>query len=198
MDRKATKRSEYGITLVELLWVMAIMTMATVLGVGAMARIMEQACSQSVVTKVKSTINFASTQAVMKRCCVGVVFESGESGITANLFIDGDGDGVNRVDIRRGTDVKLGSRILLDEGKAFVGIPEAVRKGPGGESLDPSNPVRFGRGDILTFSPTATATPGSLYITDASGTTVWAFRVSGLGGRVRIYRWFKGKWSRMG
>jgi len=172
--------------------------MATIFGVGALARILEQASTESVVGNVKSVVNLASTQAIMKRCYVGVVFESGENGVTADLFLDGDGDGVNRVDIRRGTDSKLGSRILLDEGKSFVGIPEGVVRGPGGEPIDPSNPVRFGRGDILSFSPTATATPGSLYVTDASGTVVWAFRVSGLGGRVRVYRWFKGKWNKLG
>ncbi len=112
------------------------------------------------------------------------------------LYRDGNANGITHEDIRRGIDRPMGSRILFDEARAFIGIPAAVTRDPMGKPLDNENPVKFGRGDILTFGPLATATPGSLYIREASGTVVWAFRVSGLGGRVRVFRWFKGQWKR--
>ena len=95
----------------------------------------------------------------------------------------------------RGTDRPLGSPIYLREGHAYLGLPEAVRTDPSGAPIPDEDPVRFGRGDILSFSPTGTSTPGSLYLRDVSGGEAWAFRVAGLDGRIRCYRWWKGKWG---
>ena len=51
-----------------------------------------------------------------------------------------------------------------------------------------ADPVRFGRGDILTFSPLGTASSGTLYLRASRSGEQYAVRVLGVTGRVRVLR----------
>src|SRR6266704_676017 len=85
------------------------------------------------------------------------------------FYADGDGDGVRSDDIAAGRDPVLGAWRDLPtryEGIDFslpeVSIPE-VPPDPG--VLTPgSDPVRFGRSDIITFTPRGTSSSGTLYV----------------------------------
>jgi hypothetical protein len=140
----------------------------------------------------------ASTRAIQEGRYVGIVFEDGPRGASGRLYADGDGDGILRDDIRRGVDRALGSAVVLRAERAYVGIPDGVTKDPMGKPLEGTDPVRFGRGEILSFSPVALATPGTLYLKETDDLEGWAFRVAGVDGRVRVFRWFEGKWERWG
>ena len=48
------------------------------------------------------------------------------------------------------------------------------------------DPVKFGAGDLASFAPRGSATPGSLYLTD--GTDMTALVVNGQTGRLRLFR----------
>lgn len=185
---------ERGVTLLETLIVAAIAGMLGVVAAGAVNRLLESSSTWSLAVTVKALIQEAATRAVIERQYVGLVVRQTEKGAYAQLFADGDWDGITSEDIASGKDKPLGSRFYLKEERAYLGIPEGATRDPEGAPLAGTDPVRFGRGDILSFSPTATATPGTLYIRDQSGKEGWAFRVAGLGGRVRAYRWWKGKW----
>ena len=48
--------------------------------------------------------------------------------------------------------------------------------------------MQFNRSTICSFSPTGSATPGTVYITDGAG-QLFAVRVAGASGRVRTLRY---------
>jgi len=114
------------------------------------------------------------------------------------FFADGDGDGVRAEDIASGRDVLLGSpRDLtsryegVDFGLLDVPIPQ-VPPNPG--TLPPaSDPVRFGRSDIITFTPHGTSSSGTLYVSDGTS-AVAAVVLFGGTGRIRIWRFDRQRW----
>jgi hypothetical protein len=69
------------------------------------------------------------------------------------------------------------------------GLPEVP---PATGRLKGDDPIRFGRSDILSFSPLGTATPGTFYLAgeDSQG----AVRVT-TNGRVRLLLWHGGRWQ---
>ena len=60
----------------------------------------------------------------------------------------------------------------------------------------PSDPVRLGRSDTLTFSPFGTATSGTIFLRSEQGRQ-YAVRVLGATGRTRIleFRHAAGAWT---
>ena len=194
-ERRTGRAAEKGMTLIEVVCAMAVTAMLLTIGLGALGRVLHQSATRSIVTTFRALVAEASTRAVMERSYVGVVFTTTDRGVFGRLYRDGDWDGITHADIRNNVDTPLGSAVRLKEPGATIGIPADLVRDPFGFRLRPGDGVRFGRGDILSFSPTATATPGSLYIEDKSGMEAWAFRVSGIGGRVRVFRWFAGSWS---
>ena len=195
MDRPINLKGSRGYSVPETLVASAILGLMAVVAMGTLERLCAQSSTQALNQVVRGLVGQAQCRAVTVRAYVGLAFESAAAGATGRIYEDGDGDGVTREDIQGGVDHPLTSPIVLREGWAFLGIPDGVKKDPLGNPVAEHDPVRFGRGDILSFSPTGTSTPGSLYLRDAHGTECWAFRVAGIDGRIRTYRWWKGKWS---
>ncbi len=109
--------------------------------------------------------------AIVRGRAVALVFERPDGG-GWRCFIaeDGDGDGLQRRDLERGRDRVLGEVLQLEGQGAGLGILSGVRvPDPGGRGRLGGNlddPVRGGRGDIITFTSASTATPSSVYLTD--------------------------------
>jgi hypothetical protein len=116
---------------------------------------------------------------------------------TCVLAVDGDGDGVRRDDLDRGTDQTVGPRVRLRHAECDLGIlrseqvPDPLGGGFLGGNLD--DPVRAGRGDIVTFGALGTATPSSIFLTDHRA-QMRVVRVFGATGRTRTMTWKVG-WS---
>jgi len=114
------------------------------------------------------------------------------------FYADGDGDGVRSDDIASGRDPVLGGGRDLPsryEGIDFslpdVSIPE-IPPGPG-VLMPGADPVRFGRSDIITFTPRGTSSSGTLYVSDGDG-AVAAVVLYGGTGRIRIWRFDRDRW----
>jgi hypothetical protein len=63
--------------------------------------------------------------------------------------------------------------------------------GPGGEPGS-ADPVRFGTGDIASFSPTGSSSAGTLFLRTRRGRQ-YAVRVSNITGRTRVLRYDTGR-----
>ncbi len=117
---------------------------------------------------------------------------------TYAIYVDGDGDGVRADDIAAGRDPLLrGPSVLgalyegIDFGLLDVAIPEVP---PGNGALAPhADPVRFGRSDIVTFTPLGTSSSGTLYVSDGRDAVI-AIVVYGATGRIRTWRFDRDSW----
>jgi len=185
-------RGEAGFQLVELLVVMAVVGLGLLVAVPPLTRAAGGLEARLAAEEVVAAFRLARATAMREQRRVGVKFATGGDGaVSWSLHGDGDGDGVRSDDIADGTDPMLGPpRRLAHFGRAVrLGFP------PGRAPRDPadprrrldrlSDPVRFNRSDIASFSPVDGATPGSVYVTDGGGHLV-AVRVLSRTGRVRV------------
>lgn len=197
-------RGVAGHTLVEIMVVMMLLAMLAAVSVPALEEARRAAALQAVAGRLFGLMVRCRAVAVMRGRATSLVFER-TSDTTWRCFIaeDGDRDGVNRDDLRRGRDRVLGDVLHLDGRAAGLGILSGtIVPDPSGRGRlrgDPDDPVRAGRGDIITFTPARTATPSSVYLTDHHN-RMRVLRVYGATGRVYSLVWRKSwpEWRRTG
>ena len=139
--------------------------------------------------------------AILNSRATAAVFEHCDDGSwRCFIAVDGNGDGIRTRDIHRLIDPVVGEVLHLDGGGAGLGIlqgefvPDPSGRGRLRGDLD--DPVRAGRGNIITFTPRSTATPASIYLTDHRA-RMRVLRVYGGTGRV-ISRVWRSGWTRNG
>lgn len=110
-----------------------------------------------------------------------------------SVYRDGDHDGVRSDDIRRGVDTRVEGPFALstDGADVRIAINLGVQAIPPERGTLSGDPIRFGRAEMISFSPLGGATPGTFYL--AGRTAQAAVRVNGMTGRVRLMFW-RGYW----
>jgi prepilin-type N-terminal cleavage/methylation domain-containing protein len=110
-----------------------------------------------------------------------------------STYSDGNGNGVLAADIKTGIDYRISGPLPLSGGApgVRVAILPGLR-GPDGERLDPADPIKFGRSNMLSFSPLGTASPGTFYL--AGEGVQGAVRVTPGSSRVRMILCRRNRW----
>jgi prepilin-type N-terminal cleavage/methylation domain-containing protein len=110
-----------------------------------------------------------------------------------STYSDGNGNGVLASDITSGVDYRISGPLPLAGGApgVIVGILPGV-KDPDGEPLDTADPIRFGRSNMLSFSPFGTASPGTFYLVGEG--VQGAVRVTPGNSRVRMLICRRNNW----
>lgn len=195
---RVNRRGQRGFSSGELLAATAVTGMLLLVGVPVLDDARRAAALSRATAQVQGLLVRSRAVAVLHARACAVVFDREADGSwRCTVAEDGDGDGVRRSDIATGRDPIVGAVITLAAGGAGPGIltpgPVPDPSGRGSLDGDPADPVRAGRGDIITFSSRGTATPSSVYFTDfRSRMTV--LRVYGGTGRVNRLSWRRG-WS---
>jgi hypothetical protein len=182
-----------------MLVVLCITGIVTIASVPPLTEARRAAALRQVTFRLSGLMFRCRAHAIMRRRATSLLFDrDGETGWRCFIAEDGDGDGVRRDDIRRGRDRIISEILQLQGNTAGLGIisrervPDPSGRGWLGGNLD--DPVRAGRGDIITFTPRSTATPSSVYLTDHHS-RMRVLRVYGGTGRVNSMVWRSG-WSK--
>ena len=188
-----------GYSLIELLTVVAIIGLMVLCAIPAFGNYRRRMSIIAASAEFRSILRAARGRAIATGRHAGVKFISGREWTYA-IYEDGDGDGIRNDDITGGTDRRIfGPAIVMPSFHlATIGLLKTTVKDPDGDPLKPdASPVQFGRSTICSFSPIGGGTPGTLYLIDGGG-QLWAARVYGSGGRVRLLRYNDGlkKWER--
>ncbi len=141
----------------------------------------------------KGEFRKAHSMAIRSGVYTGIRFERRLEGDVFAVYADGNGNGIRSADIRRGTDHLVAGPFPLNAAipGVRVGILPGIPVPPPGRGTLTGDPIRFGRSDILSFSPLGTATPGTFYL--AGDGAQAAVRVIGGSARVRLMTW-RGRW----
>ncbi len=185
-------------SVLEIVLVVAVVAIIVTAALPDLGEIRRAAALGAATSQLKGLLFRCRAYAVMNARATAVVFERGNDG-SWRCFIaaDGDGDGIRRRDIRRLVDPVIGEVLHFEAGGAGLGIlkkefvPDPSGRGRLRGNLD--DPVRAGRGDIITFTPRSTATPASIYLTDHRA-RMRVLRIYGGTGRV-ISRVWRSGWS---
>lgn len=140
---------------------------------------------------VATRFHQARIRAIYQTRVVGLVFDQHAGRWLFRLCEDGNGNGLRRAEVADGRDpcpegpydleaMYPGTTIELDPN-----LPD-----PSGVSGS-SDGLRFGRSDIVSFSPAGTCTSGSLYLRSRDGAQ-YAVRLHGVLGRSRVLRFDEG------
>jgi len=117
------------------------------------------------------------------------------AGSTIEYFtvVDGNRNGVRAADLQSGVDRIIDHRERLAD--RFAGVDFGTL--PGLPPVDPSgaapgtDPIRLGSGDMVTFTPLGSSSPGSLYVR-GRGHVQYVLRMFAETGRIRILRYYPG------
>ncbi len=190
--------SESGWSLVEVVTVVGIIVLACSWLIPNLSAYSREAHILGAGRQFKGQFFKARTDAIRSGAYTAIRFETCDYGPCFSSYRDGDHDGVRSDDISRGVDVRLDGPLPLT-GRApgvRVGINPGVPAIPPETGLlSPSDdPIRFGRSNMLSFSPLGGATPGTFYL--AGDGIQGAVRVNGGSARVRLMIWGGGyKWT---
>lgn len=143
--------------------------------------VMDHARGHAAARYLAARLGLARTQAVARGTAVGLRFDQVPGGFTFDVFVDGNGNGIRTTDIEAGIDLPIEPPTSLFD--RFPGVDIGLSPTSPG-----TDPVQLGRTNLLTFTPTGTATSGTVYIRDREGTQ-WAVRVLGATGRTRVLRY---------
>ncbi|HQN08732.1 MAG TPA: hypothetical protein PLL76_20225 [Thermoanaerobaculia bacterium] len=186
------RRSLRGITLPEILTTLAILSLAAGLSAAAAHELAGQTSLRAAAHEVASVFTQARGRAIHRGIQCGVKWIARDGDLTLQIHDDGDGDGVRSDDIEGGVDPLVYGPVSVKKRwpKVTVGfIPGFVARDPKGNPVgDLSDPVRFGRSDIASFSPLGDCSPGSVWLGDARSRQSLV-RLSPTTATIAIYEW---------
>jgi hypothetical protein len=130
---------------------------------------------------VSSRMSLARMQAVSRSANVALRIDEGAVTTSVASFVDGNHDGVRTRDIVTHIDLPVDAAVPL--ASLFPGVLVSTAANQAGEAL-----VRPGTSTLLSFSPSGTASTGSVYLTGRDGSR-FVVRVLGATGRTRILRY---------
>ncbi len=156
-----------GVTLLELAAVLALLAGLLLLGLPQVRAYSETAYVEAAGRAFTSEFRKAHALALKGQRYTAIVFDAQAQPPSYAIYADGNLNGVRRAEIRAGVDFLVDGPFALAAGLpgVRVGINPGLREIPPGTGpLDPSDPIRFGNSDVLSFSPLGTATPGTFYL----------------------------------
>ena len=184
-------RTQRGITLLEVLAVVAIIGIFALCAMPSFANYRRHASLIAEADQLRSIFRAARSRAITRHANAGVRFVQRGKEWTFALYDDGDGDGIRADDIASGVDTCAAApSVLMPQFHiATVALLPVAIQDPDGDPLSPTaNAVQFGKSSLCSFSPTGGGTPGTVYITNADG-EIFAIRVLGATGRIRVLRY---------
>lgn len=186
--RSTTPLAEAGVTLVELVVVMAIGIGIAGLSAPVAASVVDSSRARQAAAFLSSTFRLARQQAVGRGVNVGVVFDRPGARWTLKVCRDGNANGIRRADVQSGVDPCFDGPFEISQLFPNVDVSvDATLRGPSGEAGSP-DPVRFGASDIVSFSPLGSCTAGSVFLRSSRGAQ-YVIRTTGVTGRVRVLKY---------
>lgn len=167
--------------MLDLVFVLAIAAIVTALAVPHGRAGIDRARGLAAARYLAARMALARAQAVSQGATVALQFDDGEGDMRFATFVDGNGNGVRARDIEAGVDWPLDPAVQLSD--LFPGVVIGLAADTPG-----TDAVQLGRSTILSFTPSGTATSGTIHVLGRDGTQ-WAVRVLGATARTRVLRY---------
>jgi prepilin-type N-terminal cleavage/methylation domain-containing protein len=182
-----------GFSLVELLAVMLLMGVVLVITLPTLASMRMAGRVAAGARELAMTLHALRWKSVAHNRNHGLLFDRSGDGWVWFEVRDGNGNGLRSAELRAGIDDTISGPHRLEDRDPLIGLgfPPAARlpnipprSGAIGALHDP---VKFGRSDLVSFSPLGSASSGTIYLTDGRH-MLYAVVLFGPTARVRVWR----------
>jgi prepilin-type N-terminal cleavage/methylation domain-containing protein len=187
--------SERGRTLVEMMVAAGIVSVLAAFTFHQVRAYSADAYLLGAARAFKGEFRKARSMATRNNVYTAIRFEDKAAIPRYSVYVDGNFNGVRKDDINTGVDRRVAGPFFLDAQAPGVRVginPGTPAIPPEKGMLDVSDPIKFGSGDMLSFSPVGTATPGTFYL--AGEASQAAVRVTAGTARVRLMVCRNGTW----
>jgi hypothetical protein len=181
-----------GTSLPELVVVLAIFGLVFALSLTPFTDLLAEEGLATAAREVSAIFTAARGRAIFQSVDVGVKWTNSGGDLVLSVYQDGNGDGVTTSDIKKGIDRLVAGPYWMHgkyPGITFSFVPGFNGLDPGGAPIgDLTDPLRFGKSDICTFSPVGHASPGSVYLSNRKHRQA-AVRVTPANAKIQIFTW---------
>lgn len=186
--------AQKGYSLVETLAALAIGAIALAVTLPAAAQLRDAGRAAAGARSMASLLSSLRWKSTTSGTSTGLEFRKLGAEWSWREVRDGNGNGLRTAEIARGVDSVVSGDEALSTRVEHVRLgfpvsgtyPEAP---PGtGSVKDGDDPVRFGRSDLISFSPLGASSSGTLYVTDGND-GLFAIVLFGPTTRLRVWRW---------
>lgn len=173
-------RASTGYTLIELVFALGVLAVLTAIAVPQAFGTIESSRATAAARYLSARIMLARMLAVQRTASVAIRFDRDAQGFRFASYQDGNGNGVRALDIAANIDREIEQPVRLFA--LFPGVDFALVVD--GQATDP---IQLSGTSFLTFTPTGTATSGSVYLRGRDGSQ-YVVRILGATGRTRVLR----------
>lgn len=155
-----------GYSFVELVVVAGLVATLSAVAVPQTLAALDDSRTLGAARHISGRFQRARMDAIVRSNEVAVRFVASGSSYSYAVYVDGNSNGVRSADIRSGVDRLLMPAEKLSDLFAnvdFGALPNLPAVDPGGTPPG-DDPIRFGASNMLSFSPNATSSTGSVYI----------------------------------
>ena len=191
-----------GMSLLELLVVLALIALFVVFTTANLTATQRQLDFDHFAREITSSLKQCRWKAFRDRCYTGVLIGHSGNGYEFSFYSDGNGNGIRTQEIDSGTDPAFHRTVPIRRASGDMeaavlkeGAPEIPpKKGV----LDPSDPVKFGKSSIISFSPDGQSSSGTLYLSCHSQKRMYAIVLYGPTARITLWKYSNQKWQMVG
>lgn len=182
-----------GYTLAELLAVLAILAMAVAVALPAAAMLRDGGRAAAGARTMATLLAAQRWKSVSGHRVRGLQFRNVGGRWSWREVLDGNGNGLRTAEVARGVDPVASADETMEHlvSDVTLGFPpgEVFPEAPPGTATlrAGDDPVRFGRSDLVSFSPVGSASSGTIYITDGRR-GLFAVVLFGPTSRLRVWR----------
>jgi hypothetical protein len=179
---------ERGATVIDVVVSVALILVTMAVALPSLGDAMEREQAVMAARYLAGLLQRARFEALRRGTSVALRFDLAGGASSVALFADGNGNGVLQRDIDRNVDEAIAAPDRLADHMRGVDLrinQDVLDIGGSGLLAAGSDPLRIGRSPLLSFSPTGTATAGTVYVAGRRGPQL-AVRVFGATGRVRV------------
>jgi prepilin-type N-terminal cleavage/methylation domain-containing protein len=193
-----------GYSLIELLVVVALIGLFLLFSGSNWAEMQKQKEFDHFVRETLNLLETCRWKALNVRLYAGAVIQDAGGGIyEAEFYRDGNNNGIRSADILAGIDRRYSGpmRLSRNSDDIRVGIlndqvPEIPPKT--GNIPAAKDPVKFGKSDIISFSPFGDSSSGTLYMDCISQQRMYAIVLFGATARLSLWKFSNQNWQMVG
>ena len=191
-----------GFSLVELLVVLALIGLFAVMATANLSATQRRLDFDEFAREIVNSIQVCRWKALNERHYTGIVIAQDGGIFRFSFYRDGNGNGIRTADIQTGVDPGFLHPVHvyravgdMEAGVLNTGVPEIPpKKG----WVDPVDPVKFGKSNIISFSPDGQSSSGTLYLTCHSQERMYAIVLYGPTAKLSLWKFCNSKWQMVG